>query len=73
MGDKYTLSTTQLLSSSAIDWVYFYVGADHFAISVEGDYSMLYRWIGIYEEIQTFYVHMVCTICYIIKHTVYSR
>ena len=73
MGDKYTLSTTQMLSSSAIDWVSFYVGADQYAISVEGDYSILYRWIGIYEEIQTFYVHMVCNSCYVIKHTVYSR
>ena len=73
MGDKYTLSTTQLLSSSATDWVSFYVGADQYAISVEGDYSILYRWIGIYEEIQTLYVHMVCISCYIIKHTVYSR
>ena len=73
MGDKYTLSTTLLLSISAINWVSFYVGADQFAISVEGDYSILYRWIGIYEEIQTLYVHMVCISFYIIKHTVYSR
>ena len=60
IGDAYTLSTAQLLSSSSTDWVAFHVGTYQYAISVEGDSSTLYKWIGVYEAVQTLYVHEVC-------------
>ena len=63
MGDAYTLSTTQLLSSGSTDWLSFYVETFQYAISVDGDYSTLYRWVGIYEAIQTLYVQEVCSVC----------
>ena len=58
MGDQYTLSTTQQLFPAS-EWLSFVRDGEQYAISAYGSTSRLYRWIGIYDEMQTFVILMV--------------